>query len=251
MALCLQKVDMEKIKIGKIRLHPDNPRFIRDDKFKKLVQSLTDFPQMADVRPIVVNEDMVVLGGNMRLRAMKEAGWKEVPVVVVDWDEAKQKEFVIKDNVGFGEWDWDEITNKGWDDLPIDTWGLDKPVPEFDEEKEIPFVDEEKEITEEFRKGDVIELGGIHRLVIGGNSEEMVQKLMEGTEPDFVSSEMPYLKTMLDYSAMEATGLLSANEINIRYCGLVQTGKVARKIVEEWVKRFPKEEVALNGQIIA
>ena len=91
---------MQKIKISKLKLHPDNPRFIKDDKFKKLVKSLKEFPQMADVRPLVVNQDMVILGGNMRVRAMKEAGWKEAPVEVVDWSEEKQKEFVIKDNVG-------------------------------------------------------------------------------------------------------------------------------------------------------
>lgn len=248
MGIDLQKVDMQKVKISKLKLHPDNPRLIKDDKFKKLVRSITDFPQMADVRPIVVNTDMVILGGNMRLRAMKEAGWKEAPVEVVDWPEEKQREFVIKDNVGFGEWDWDELANK-WDDLPLDVWGLDKP--ETEEEKDIPFVDEEKEITEEFRKGDVIELGGIHRILVGANTSDNVGKLLDGTEPDFTTTEMPYLKTLLDYSAMEASSLLAANEINIRYCGLVQTGKLAREIVEEWVKKFPKEEVALNGQIIA
>jgi hypothetical protein len=241
---------MQKIKISKLKLHPDNPRFIRDDKFKKLIQSLTEFPQMADTRPLVVNQDMVILGGNMRLRAMKELGWKEAPVLIVDWDEERQKEFVIKDNVGFGEWDWDEIANK-WDDLPLDEWGLDKPAPDFDEEKEIPFVEEEKEVTEEFRKGDVIELGGIHRIIVGGNSPEAIEKVTEGIDPDFTTTDMPYLKSLLDYSAMDAGRLICANEVNIRYCGIAQTGKLAKRIVEEWVKKFPKEEVALNGQIIA
>jgi len=241
---------MQKIKISKLKLHPDNPRFIKDDKFKKLVRSIIDFPQMADARPLVVNKDMVILGGNMRLRAMKEAGWKEAPVLIVDWNEDRQKEFVIKDNVGFGEWDWDDVANN-WDDLPLDEWGVDKPAPEFEEEKEIPFVDEEREINDEFRKGDVIELGGMHRIIVGANTEETVQKLMDGMEPDYTTTEMPYLKSMLDYSAMESSKLISANEINIRYCGIAQTGKLAKRIVEEWVKKFPKEEVSLNGQIIA
>ena len=81
--------------ISKIIPNPNNPRLIRDEKFKKLVNSLKEFPEMAKVRPIVVNKDMVVLGGNMRLKAMQEAGWKEAPVEVVDWDEEKQKEFII------------------------------------------------------------------------------------------------------------------------------------------------------------
>jgi hypothetical protein len=113
-----------KVKISEVKNNPNNPRLIKDDKFKKLVQSLKDLPEMAEVRPIVVNTDMVVLGGNMRLKAMKEAGWKEVPVEVVDWDEDKQKQFIIKDNVGFGEWDWEQLANE-WDAEELNAWGLD------------------------------------------------------------------------------------------------------------------------------
>lgn len=89
---------------------------------------------MASVRPIVVNQDMIILGGNMRYKAIKEAKWKEVPVEVVDWDEAKQREFIIKDNVGFGEWDWDDLANN-WNAEELDAWGLDVPVG-FTEELE-------------------------------------------------------------------------------------------------------------------
>jgi len=113
-----------KVKISEVKNNPNNPRLIKDDKFKKLVQSLKDLPEMAEVRPIVVNTDMVVLGGNMRLKAMKEAGWKEVPVEVVDWDEDKQKQFIIKDNVGFGDWDWEQLANE-WDAEELNAWGLD------------------------------------------------------------------------------------------------------------------------------
>jgi hypothetical protein len=119
--------------INKIKSNPNNPRVIKDDKFKKLVQSLKDLPEMAQVRPIVVNQDMIVLGGNMRLKAMKEAGWKEAPVAIVDWDEDKQRQFIIKDNVGFGEWDWDMLANE-WDAESLGEWGLDvwKNQPEVD-----------------------------------------------------------------------------------------------------------------------
>jgi ParB-like chromosome segregation protein Spo0J len=123
-----------RIKISEIKFNPNNPRIIKDDKFKKLVQSLKDLPEMAEVRPIVVNTDMIVLGGNMRLKAMKEAGWKDVPVEIVDWDEQKQKQFIIKDNVGFGEWDWEQLANE-WDAEELGEWGLD--VPAFAEEAEI------------------------------------------------------------------------------------------------------------------
>jgi hypothetical protein len=115
---------MNLYKVSEIKSNPNNPRIIKDDKFKKLVQSLQDFPDMAKVRPIVVNQDMIVLGGNMRLKAMKEAGWKEVPVEVVDWDEEKQREFIIKDNVGFGEWDWEVLANE-WNSEELEAWGLD------------------------------------------------------------------------------------------------------------------------------
>ena len=116
------------LKLSEIKPNPNNPRLIKDDKFKKLVQSLKDFPEMAEVREIVVNKDHVILGGNMRFKAMKEAGWKEAPVKIVDWPEDKQREFIIKDNVAFGETDWDIITNEGWDSLALDEWGLDLPI---------------------------------------------------------------------------------------------------------------------------
>jgi len=102
-------------KISAIKRNPNNPRILKDDKFAKLTQSIKDFPQMLDIRPIVVNDDMIVLGGNMRLKACKEAGLKEVPVIKVnDLTEEQQREFIIKDNVGFGEWDWDLLANE-WD----------------------------------------------------------------------------------------------------------------------------------------
>lgn len=115
---------MKLIPIKEIKPNPNNPRVIKDEKFAKLVQSLKELPEMASVRPVVVNSDMIVLGGNMRLKAMKEAGWKEVPVEIVDWDEEKQRQFIIKDNVGFGEWDWEMLANE-WDAEQLEEWGLD------------------------------------------------------------------------------------------------------------------------------
>ena len=118
---------MIKVKVSAIKSNPKNPRLIKDDKFKKLVKSIKDFPEMETVRPIVVNKDMVILGGNMRYKAMIECGYKEVNVEVVDWSEQKQNEFIIKDNVGFGEWEWDEIANS-WDMEQLEGWGLDLPL---------------------------------------------------------------------------------------------------------------------------
>lgn len=121
------------VKISEIKANPSNPRLIKDDKFRKLVTSIEKFPEMADVRPIVVNMDMVVIGGNMRLKAMKEVGWKEAPVQMVDWTEEQQKEFIIKDNLGYGEWDWDDLANN-WDEQELTDWGLD--IPNFIDEQE-------------------------------------------------------------------------------------------------------------------
>ena len=116
-----------KVKLTDIIPNPNNPRIIKDDKFKKLVESIKGFPEMLSLRPIVVNEQMVVLGGNMRLKACKEAGLKEVEIIKAsDLTEEQQKEFIIKDNVGFGEWDWDMIANE-WDAEQVTEWGLDIP----------------------------------------------------------------------------------------------------------------------------
>ena len=117
----------EKVKISEVKSNPNNPRIIKDDKFRKLVQSIKDFPKMLEIRPIVVNNEMIVLGGNMRLKACKEAGLKEIHIIKADdLTEEQQKEFIIKDNVGFGEWDWEQLANE-WDNGELSEWGLDIP----------------------------------------------------------------------------------------------------------------------------
>jgi hypothetical protein len=117
-----------KIKISDIKPNPSNPRIIKDDKFKKLVQSIKDFPQMLELRPIVINSDNIVLGGNMRLRACKEAGLKEVPVMRADdLTPEQQAEFIIKDNVSFGEWDWDILANE-YESESLEDWGISLPT---------------------------------------------------------------------------------------------------------------------------
>jgi hypothetical protein len=111
------------IKISQVKSNPNNPRLIKNDKFKKLVKSVQDFPEMLELRPIVVDEDMIVLGGNMRLKACIEAGLKEVWIEVANLTEQQKKEFTIKDNVGFGEWEWDMLANE-WGAEKLDDWGL-------------------------------------------------------------------------------------------------------------------------------
>ena len=115
----------KKVKINTLIKNTDNPRYIKENKFKKLVKSIKEFPEMLEKRPIIVDENMIVLGGNMRLRACLDAGFKEVWIEqVTDWTEKQKKEFIIKDNVGFGEWDWDILGNNYTFEELAD-WGLD------------------------------------------------------------------------------------------------------------------------------
>jgi ParB-like chromosome segregation protein Spo0J len=133
---------IEKVKIGTISENPDNPRIIKGDKFNKLVKSIEDFPEMLKIRPIVVNSENVILGGNMRYKASIKAGLKEVHIIRAEGlTEDQQKEFIAKDNVGFGEWDWDALANE-WDLEKLDEWGLEVPsIEDFTgvEEQEIEF----------------------------------------------------------------------------------------------------------------
>jgi|AntRauTorcE11897_2_1112592.scaffolds.fasta_scaffold18970_2 hypothetical protein len=130
---------MEIVKINTVKTNSNNPRIIKDDKFKKLVKSIKDFPEMLKLRPIVVNDEMIVLGGNMRLKACKEAGLTEIPIIKAsDLTEEQQREFIIKDNVGFGEWDWDIISNE-WDAEQVAEWGLDLPNTKEEIKNEVEF----------------------------------------------------------------------------------------------------------------
>lgn len=115
----------ETIKISEVKSNPNNPRVIKDDNFIKLVNSIKEFPKMLKIRPIVVNDDMIVLGGNMRLKACKEAGLKEIPIIKAgDLTEDEQRQFIIKDNVSGGEWDW-EMLSADWSASDLDEWGLE------------------------------------------------------------------------------------------------------------------------------
>jgi hypothetical protein len=122
-------VQTTMLNINDVKLNPNNPRIIKDDKFRKLVRSIREFPQMLEIRPIVVNDDMIILGGNMRLKACRDAGLKEIPVIKIsELTEDQQREFIIKDNVGYGEWDFEQL-NLEWDTTKLQDWGLD--LPEF------------------------------------------------------------------------------------------------------------------------
>jgi 16S rRNA G966 N2-methylase RsmD len=182
-----------KVKISEVKLNESNPRFIKDDKFKKLVKSIKDLPQMLDIRPIVVNKDMMVLGGNMRLKACVEAGMKEVPIIIADnLTKEQEKEFLIKDNVSGGEWDWDMIANE-WNEVELIEWGLD--IPNFEnqlEAEEDDFSAPDGGTETDIVLGDLFEIGE-HRLLCGDSTDsDQVAKLMNGQKADMVFTDPPY-----------------------------------------------------------
>ena len=183
----------KKVKISEIKNNTNNPRIIKDDKFKKLVKSIKEFPQMLEKRPIVVDETMMVLGGNMRLKACLEAGLKEVWIDVAEgWTEDQKQEFIVKDNVGFGEWDWDTLANE-WDIEMLEDWGLD--IPDF-AVKELEAEEDDYEVPDQIETdiviGDLFEIGE-HRLLCGDSTDsDQVAKLMNGEKADMVFTDPPY-----------------------------------------------------------
>lgn len=184
---------MKRVPISQVIPNPTNPRIIKDDKFKKLVKSIEEFPQMLELRPIVVDSNMVVLGGNMRLKACLAAGLKEVPIIVADQLTDEQKgEFIIKDNVGFGEWDWDLLANE-WDVEALTDWGLELP---FDNTPVLEAEEDDYEAPSEIKTdivlGDLIEIGH-HRLLCGDSTDsDAVARLMNGEKADMVFTDPPY-----------------------------------------------------------
>jgi site-specific DNA-methyltransferase (adenine-specific) len=186
---------VDKVKISEVKTNPKNPRLIKDDKFKKLVKSIQEFPQMLELRPIVVDENNIVLGGNMRLKACKEAGLKEVYIVKAEnLTELQKDEFIVKDNVGFGEWDWDMLANE-WDTEKLDEWGLDLPVDlsvtELEAEEDDYSVPEGG-IETDIVLGDLFEIGE-HRLLCGDSTQtDTFEKLMQGELADMVVTDPPY-----------------------------------------------------------
>jgi hypothetical protein len=141
---------IQLVPIDQVKHHPNNPRLIKDNRFEQLVQSLIDFPDMMQARPLVVDEHYIVLGGNMRLHAALRLNYNEVPVMqMLDWSEEQKREFMIKDNASFGEWNWEILANE-WSEEPLGAWGIDLPKDFFGEESahaDFDFTKQPKECT--------------------------------------------------------------------------------------------------------
>jgi site-specific DNA-methyltransferase (adenine-specific) len=182
------------MRIQDIKPNPENPRIIKDHKFKQLVESIKSFPQMLELRPIVIDENNVVLGGNMRLKACIEAGLTDVPVVQAkDLTDLQKKEFIVKDNVGYGEWDWDDLANN-WDEQLLTEWGLDIPnfEPQVLEAEEDNFAAPDGGVETDIVLGDLFEIGE-HRLLCGDSTDsDQVAKLMNGQKADLIFTSPPY-----------------------------------------------------------
>ena len=189
---------MIKVSIKDVKPNPKNPRVIRDGKFQKLVTSIKEFPDMLNKRPLIVFTDVdgkyCVLGGNMRLKALNELKYTEIPVIIADeWTEEQKAEFLIKDNVGFGEWDWDQLANE-WDAEKLDDWGLDLPIDLKVEELEA--TEDGYEIPETIETdivlGDLFEIGE-HRLLCGDSTDsDLIEKLLNEQKPQMVFTDPPY-----------------------------------------------------------
>jgi len=189
------KSKIKLISIKEIKENPNNPRKLDKDKYQKLLKSIQDLPQMLEYRPIVVNSDMVVLGGNMRLKALKELKYKEVPIIIADeLSEDQQKEFLIKDNLGYGVWDWDMIANE-WDLPLLEDWGMDLPT-DFTTQEELEAVEDNFDVPDEIQtdivSGDLFEIGK-HRLLCGDSTDsDAIAKLMNGKIANLSFTSPPY-----------------------------------------------------------
>jgi len=201
------------VKIKDIKPNPNNPRVIKDEQFERLKQSIIDFPEMLRLRPIVIDENNVILGGNMRYHALLDMGETDVLCVVAEGlTEEQKKEFIIKDNVGYGEWDWNVLANE-WDTEKLIDWGLEIPSYEMpspeaeDDDYEIP-----DEIKTTIKYGDIIEIGR-HRLMCGDSTKkDDVEKLMNGEKADMVFTSPPYnANTQIGFTKKGGVGLKTSD----------------------------------------
>lgn len=184
---------MQIVKITEVKPNPKNPRIIKDDKFRKLVKSIQEFPDMLNKRPLIVFTDTdgkyVVLGGNMRLKACTEIGLKEIPVILADeWTEEQKAEFLIKDNVGFGEWDWDQLANE-WDAEKLDDWGLNIPnwSAGIDQNE---MTEDDIDITEEF--DPVGTSANVQRVVFIFDGSDEAESYLKSLNVEYVKRNMAW-----------------------------------------------------------
>ena len=233
------------MKLKDIKPNPNNPRVLRDDKFQKLKQSIQEFPKMLSLRPIVIDENNVVLGGNMRLRALQDLGFTDLDDSCVkyanDLTEEEKKRFIIADNVAFGEWDWDTLAND-WDVVDLDAWGLE--IPNFAEEvEEIEASEDDYDVPEggietDIVIGDLFEIGE-HRLLCGNCIHaDSINKLMDGKYADTIITDPPYSSGGFQESGKTTESIGTRSGESIALDNLSTTGYKA--LVREFIPLHPK-----------
>lgn len=198
------KTSIKKMKLADLIPTENNPRQIKKDDFERLKKSIKSFPEMLDIREIVIDENNRILGGHQRVKALLANGEKEVNVKVVEGlSEEEKREFVIRDNIQNGEWDFDVLANE-WDDLPLDDWGIELPIADIEEEI---VEDEAPEPPAEPKSkfGEIYQLGE-HRLMCGDSTDvEQVAVLMGGEKADIVFTDPPYgMNLDTDFSGMKS-----------------------------------------------
>lgn len=181
--------------LSDIKNNPANPRLIKDKKFKELMESLRTFPKMMEMRPMVIDENQIILGGNMRRKALVELGYTEVPdnwVLQIDGlTEEEKKEFILKDNISYGEWDF-TVLLKDWDNLPMKEWGLEIPEKKYKKELKDDDFTVPRIINTKIKIGDIYEIGP-HRIICGDSTlKETWEALMQGQLADSVNTDPPY-----------------------------------------------------------
>ena len=186
------------MKLSQIKPNPNNPRLIKDERFEKLCKSIQEAPKFMALRPIIIDGEGMILGGNMRYKALLHLGYKEVPDAWVkradDLTEEERRRFIISDNVGFGDWDWQAVGAE-WDTEELADWGLD--VPDFVADDVVAEAKEDdyempETVTTDIVQGDLFEIGP-HRLLCGDSTDsDQVAKLMNGDKADMVFTDPPY-----------------------------------------------------------
>lgn len=205
-------VETKEVDLSEVLQNEENPRFIRDEKYNQLKKSLEEFPEMLEARELVVDENMVLLGGNMRHKALSELGVSKVKIKQFKGlTEQQKKEFVVKDNVSYGQWDWEILAND-WEMEELEDWGLDLPIDEFEDDlitleaEDDGFEAPEGGSDTNIVQGDLIEIGH-HRLLCGDSTNVGdVERLMDGTVPDWIHTDPPY-----GMNAVSKSGVLSKN----------------------------------------
>lgn len=252
---------IEKVPIKQIKENPDNPRTIKGDKYKKLKKSIEDFPEMLELRPLVIDEEGLVLGGNMRLKALKELGYKEVPIIRFNnLDENKKKEFIIKDNLSYGEWDW-EVLQTEWDLDALDDWGFEFSDTDFEPSRQETEPEEKEDIYTNKIAAPIYEPSGTkpqiselydlthyNRLLDAidkSNLNEEEKQLLRLTSTRHIKFDYTKIADLYAHSDKELQSLIEDNAlIIIDFDKAIELGyaKISDKLIEKFTEEYGDEE---------